>query len=100
VLIAGTDGNAKFNGMNVEISEGFVVNGNVDFSTGNIKYAKSVVVSGDVEIRLPRRMRRRPPGVRHIEDAEINVNAASCASWGSWSGQGHHQCKGDVTSRS
>jgi len=48
VLLAATDGNARYNNSVIEISEGFVVRGNIDYSTGNVKYAKSVTVNGDV----------------------------------------------------
>jgi len=97
VLIAGTDGNAKFNGMNVEISEGFVVNGNVDFSTGNIKYAKSVVVSGDVKsgFRVECGGDLQVSGT--IEDAEINVNGSVLCKLGFvGQGKGIINAKGDV----
>ena len=48
-LIATVDGVVRFNGVTVEVSEGFVISGNVDFSTGNIQYEKSVIVNGDVK---------------------------------------------------
>ncbi|MFW6221881.1 MAG: flagellar assembly protein A [Fibrobacterota bacterium] len=49
VLIATVDGNVKFNGTTIEVSEGFVVKEDVDFGTGNVSYAKSVMVGGDVK---------------------------------------------------
>jgi uncharacterized protein (DUF342 family) len=48
-LLSAIDGNIRFDGKNVEVCEGFIINGDVDYSTGNINYEKSVVVSGDVK---------------------------------------------------
>ncbi|MDG5813814.1 FapA family protein [Chitinispirillales bacterium ANBcel5] len=48
-LISTLDGIVKYNGISVEVQEGYVVEGDVDFSTGNIKYDKSVTVNGDVK---------------------------------------------------
>ncbi|MBD3390662.1 MAG: DUF342 domain-containing protein [Chitinivibrionales bacterium] len=49
VLVAETDGNARFTGKVVEVAEGFTVEGDVDFSTGNVRYNKSVSVGGDIK---------------------------------------------------
>jgi hypothetical protein len=97
VLIAGTDGNARFNGMNVEISEGFVVSGDVDFSTGNIKYSKSVVVAGDVKsgFRIECGGDLQVGGT--IEDADISVNGSVLCKLGFvGQGKGIIAAKGDV----
>ncbi len=96
-LIAGTDGNVRYNGMNVEISEGFVVNGNVDFSTGNIKYAKSVVVSGDVKSGFKVECGGDLQVSGTIEDAEISVNGSVLCKLGFvGQGKGVINAKGDV----
>jgi uncharacterized protein (DUF342 family) len=48
-LVASIDGVVSYNGIIVEVTEGYVINGNVDFSTGHVNYEKSVIVAGDVK---------------------------------------------------
>jgi hypothetical protein len=97
VLIAGTDGNVKYNGTVVEISEGFVIKGNVDFSTGNIKYAKSVIVAGDVTAGFKVECGGDLQVGGCIEDAEILVGGNVLCKLGYiGQGKGLIDAKGDV----
>lgn len=97
VLIAGTDGNVKYNGMVVEISEGFTIKGNVDFSTGNIKYAKSVIVEGDVSSGFKVECGGDLQVRGCIEDAEILVGGNVLCKLGYiGQGKGIIDAKGDV----
>jgi uncharacterized protein (DUF342 family) len=97
VLIAGTDGNVKYNGTVVEISEGFIIKGNVDFSTGNIKYAKSVIVAGDVTAGFKVECGGDLQVGGCIEDAEILVGGNMLCKLGYiGQGKGLIDAKGDV----
>jgi uncharacterized protein len=97
VLIATTDGNVKFNGMNVEISEGFVVKGNVDFSTGNINYLKSVVVEGDIKSGFKVVCGGDLQVSGTIEDADVQVNGNILCKMGFvGQGKGVISAKGDI----
>ena len=97
VLIAGTDGNVKYNGTVVEISEGFTIKGNVDFSTGNIKYAKSVIVEGDVTSGFKVECGGDLQVRGCIEDAEILVGGNVLCKLGYiGQGKGVIDAKGDV----
>jgi uncharacterized protein len=97
VLIAGTDGNVKFNGTNIEISEGFVIKGSVDFSTGNIKYAKSVVVAGDIKSGFKVECGGDLQVSGTIEDSDIQVNGNVLCKLGFiGQGKGVINAKGDI----
>ncbi|MGB7568135.1 MAG: FapA family protein [Chitinivibrionales bacterium] len=97
VLIAGTDGNVKYNGTVVEISEGFTIKGNVDFSTGNIRYAKSVIVEGDVTSGFKVECGGDLQVRGCIEDAEILVGGNVLCKLGYiGQGKGVIDAKGDV----
>ena len=97
VLIAGTDGNVKYNGTAVEISEGFFIKGNVDFSTGNIKYGKSVIVAGDVTSGFKVECGGDLQVGGCIEDSEILVGGNVLCKLGYiGQGKGIIDAKGDV----
>jgi hypothetical protein len=97
VLLAATDGNVKFNGNTVEISEGFIVKGDVDFSTGNIKYNKSVVVNGDVKSGFQIECGGDLQVCGAIEDAQIIVGGSLlCRQGFLGQGKGVIDAKGDV----
>jgi uncharacterized protein len=97
VLIASTDGNVKYNGNAVEISEGFVVKGNVDFSIGNIKYAKSVVIEGDIDSGFMVDCGGDLQVAGTIEDAHITVGGNVLCKFGFvGQGKGIIDAKGDV----
>lgn len=97
MLVASTDGNVRFNGTNVEITEGFVVKGDVDFSTGNIKYAKSVVIGGDIKSGFRVECGGDLQVAGTVEDAEIVVNGNVLCKLGFMgSGKGVINAKGDV----
>ena len=97
LLIAGTDGNVKYNGTNVEISEGFMIKGHVDFTTGNIKYAKSVVVAGDIKGGFKVECGGDLQVSGTIEDADIQVNGNVLCKMGFiGQGKGVISAKGDV----
>ncbi len=97
VLIATTDGNVRYNGTIVEISEGFVIKGNVDFSTGNIDYAKSVVIGGDITSGFRVRCGGDLQVTGTIEDADIAVGGnALCKLGFVGQGKGAIDAKGDV----
>jgi uncharacterized protein len=97
ILVATTDGNVKFNGTNVEISEGFVIKGNVDFSTGNVKYAKSVVVEGEIKSGFKVECGGDLQVSGTIEDADISVNGNVLCKLGFiGQGKGIISAKGDI----
>jgi uncharacterized protein (DUF342 family) len=97
VLVAATDGNVKFNGTNVEISEGFVIKGNVDFTTGNVKYAKSVVVAGDIKSGFKVECGGDLQVSGTIEDSDIQVNGNVLCKLGFiGQGKGVISAKGDI----
>jgi uncharacterized protein len=97
VLVATTDGNVKFNGTVVEISEGFIIKGNVDFSTGNINYAKSVVIGGDVASGFKVQCGGDLQVTGTIEDAEVVVGGNVLCKLGFvGQGKGCIDAKGDV----
>ena len=97
VLVASVDGNVKYNGTVVEISEGFFVKGNVDFSTGNIKYAKAVVVGGDIASGFRVECGGDLQVTGTIEDAEISVGGNVLCKLGFvGQGKGCIEAKGDV----
>jgi len=48
-LIATADGIVRYDGIAVNISEGYMIGGNVDYSTGNVRYEGSVGVNGDLK---------------------------------------------------
>ncbi len=97
VLCAGTDGNVRYNGSTVDISEGFVIKGNVDFSTGNIKYPKSVEVAGDIKSGFRIECGGDLQVAGTIEDADIQVNGNVLCKLGFvGQGKGLINAKGDV----
>lgn len=97
VLIAGTDGVVRYNGMIVEISEGFFVKGNVDYSIGNIKYVKSVIVGGDITSGFKVECGGDLQVGGSIEDAEILVGGNVLCKLGYiGQGKGMIDAKGDV----
>jgi uncharacterized protein (DUF342 family) len=97
LLVAATDGNVKYNGSNIEISEGFVIKGNVDFSTGNVKYAKSVVVSGDIKSGFKVECGGDLQVSGTIEDSDIQVNGNVLCKLGFiGQGKGVISAKGDI----
>ena len=97
VMVAATDGNVKYNGAVVEISEGFFVKGNVDFSTGNIRYAKSVIVGGDIGSGFRVECGGDLQASGTIEDAELIVGGNVLCKLGFvGTGKGVIDAKGDV----
>jgi hypothetical protein len=97
VLAAATDGNVRYNGSVIEISEGFVVKGNVDFSTGNINYVKSIVVEGDIKSGFKIVCGGDLQVSGTIEDADIQVNGNVLCKMGFiGQGRGVVSAKGDV----
>lgn len=97
VLLAATDGVVRYNGMAVEISEGFFVKGNVDYSIGNIKYVKSVIVGGDITSGFKVECGGDLQVGGSIEDAEILVGGNVLCKLGYiGQGKGLIDAKGDV----
>jgi uncharacterized protein (DUF342 family) len=97
VLIAATDGNVRYNGTNVEVSEGYVIKGDVDFSTGNIKYPKSIIVSGDIKSGFKIECGGDLQVSGTIEDSEIIVEGNVLCKLGFiGQGKGIINAKGDV----
>jgi hypothetical protein len=97
VLVAATDGVVRYNGMAVEISEGFFVKGNVDYSIGNIKYVKSVIVGGDITSGFKVECGGDLQVGGSIEDAEILVGGNVLCKLGYiGQGKGLIDAKGDV----
>jgi uncharacterized protein len=97
LLVASTDGNVKYNGSNVEISEGFVIKGHVDFTTGNVKYAKSVVVAGDIKSGFKVECGGDLQVSGTIEDSDIQVNGNVLCKLGFiGQGKGVISAKGDI----
>ena len=97
VLLAATDGVVRYNGMAVEISEGFFVKGNVDYSIGNIKYVKSVIVGGDITAGFKVECGGDLQVGGSIEDAEILVGGNVLCKLGYiGQGKGLIDAKGDV----
>jgi uncharacterized protein len=97
VLIAMTDGNVRYTGSVVEISEGFVIKGNVDFSTGNINYAKSVVIGGDITSGFRVQCGGDLQVTGTIEDAEVMVGGNVLCKLGFvGQGKGLIDAKGDI----
>jgi len=97
ILCAGTDGNVRYNGSTVDISEGFVIKGNVDFSTGNIKYPKSVEVAGDIKSGFRVECGGDLQVAGTIEDADVQINGNVLCKLGFvGQGKGVINAKGDV----
>jgi uncharacterized protein len=97
VLVATTDGLVKYNGMVVEVNEGFFIKGNIDFSTGNVNYVKSVVVGGDITSGFKVQCGGDLQVTGTIEDADIVVGGNVLCKLGFiGQGKGVIDAKGDV----
>lgn len=97
VLIAEVDGNVRYNGTVVEVSEGFVIEGDVDYSSGNIKYEKSVMIGGDVKAGFKVECGGDLQVAGIVEDAEIRVEGNVLCKLGFLGqGKGLIEAKGDV----
>ena len=98
VLVATADGNVRFNGKVVEVSEGFHVKGDVDFATGNIEYPKSVIIKGDIKGGFEVKAGGDIEIHGSVEDAVVQCDGdvlVKCGFIGS--GKGIINAKGDVS---
>lgn len=97
VLISTTDGNVRYNGKTVEVSEGFIVKGDVDFSTGNVNYAKSVIVQGDIKSGFDVTCGGNLEVTGTIEDSQVMVDGdVLCKHGFVGQGKGLVEAKGNV----
>ncbi len=97
IMIASTEGNVRYDGKSVEVSEGFVVKGHVDFSTGNVKYAKSVTVQGDVKSGFDVECGGDLEVTGTVEDSQVTVGGnVLCKHGFLGQGKGSIDAKGNV----
>ncbi|KMQ52180.1 hypothetical protein CHISP_0861 [Chitinispirillum alkaliphilum] len=96
-LIATIDGIVKYDGSNINIFEGYVVEGDVDFSTGNIKYEKSVTINGDVHSGFKIECGGDLQVGGTIEDCNLEIGGNVLCKYGFiGQGKGVLEAKGDV----
>ncbi|MFP4679352.1 MAG: flagellar assembly protein A [Chitinispirillaceae bacterium] len=97
VLIAAIDGIVRYNGITVDVDEGYLIPGNVDFSTGNVKYEKSVLIDGDVKSGFDVQCGGDLQVGGVIEDCHISVKGNLLCKYGFiGQGNGYIEAKGDV----
>ncbi len=96
-LISTTEGIVRFNGITVDVFEGYIISGDVDFSTGNVTYDKSVVVNGDIKSGFSVQCGGDLQVGGVIEDCQIHVNGNLLCKFGYiGQGKGILEVKGDV----
>ncbi len=97
ILVATVDGNVRYTGSIIEVSEGYVVKEDVDFGTGNVNYAKSVVVGGDIKSGFSVQCGGDLQVGGTIEDAHIKVGGNVLCKYGFvGQGKGVIDAHGDV----
>lgn len=96
-LVATIDGIVRYNGITVDVNEGYVISGDVDFSTGNVSYDRSVVVNGDIKSGFDVHCGGDLQVGGVIEDCRITVGGNLLCKYG-FLGQGNGiiEAKGDV----
>ncbi|MFP4014549.1 MAG: flagellar assembly protein A [Chitinispirillaceae bacterium] len=96
-LVSNIDGIVRYNGITVDVNEGYVIPGDVDYSTGNVHYDRSVVVNGDIKSGFDVQCGGDLQIGGVIEDSKVTVGGNLLCKYG-FLGQGNGiiEAKGDV----